>query len=466
MILHGRHVITTDTETVTAENILSVLQNALLWHNRNRMEIAYLWNYYCGIQPILDRVKEVRPEICNKIVENRAFEIADFKTGFLFGEPIQYVSKKGTDNESIQKLNEYVSADEKESGDCDLADWFHICGTAFRAVFPHIPDSQNQAPFETQTLSPMDTFVVYGKFSKKPVLGVCYCTDENGNTHYSCYTEHQYFEVFNTSLAIAQNHILGGIPIIEYPLNMARMGAFEIVIPLLDAINLVESNCLDGVEQFVQSLLAFHNVDIDEEKANLLKDLGIVKYSDIDATMKGEVKFLNNEMNQGQAETLVKRFYDAVLTICKMPNRNGGSSTSDTGKAVQMRDGWSSAKVAAKRTEKIFKKSERRMLKIMLNICRVMGGLNLEESNVNIRFTRANYEDIQTKAQVLDLLLKNEKVHPELAFEYAELFTDPARAYTISQKYYEEQQKKLQRDSLQNQQNVPQQADNGDSEIE
>lgn len=466
MILHGRHVITTDVEMVTAENILDVLDNALIWHNRNRSEIAYLWNYYCGIQPILDRVKEVRPEICNKIVENRAFEIVDFKTSFLFGEPIQYVSKKGTDNELIEKLNDYVSADEKESGDCDLADWFHVCGTAYRAVFPHIPDSQNQAPFETQTLSPMDAFVVYSKLSKKPVLGVSYCTDENGNTRYSCYTEYQYFEVFNTSLSVVQNHILGGIPIIEYPLNMARMGAFEIVLDLLDAINLVESNCLDGIEQFVQSLLAFHNVDIDEEKANLLKDLGIVKYSDIDATMKGEVKFLNNEMNQAQAETLVKRFYDAVLTICKMPNRNGGSSTSDTGKAVQMRDGWSSAKVAAKRTEKIFKKSERLMLKIMLNICRVMGDMDLEESNVNIRFTRANYEDIQTKAQVLDLLLKNEKVHPELAFEYAELFADPARAYAISQTYYEEHQKELQKNLAQNQENVSQQADSNNLKTE
>lgn len=442
--LHGRHVITTDVEEVTAENILEVLQNALIWHWRNRAEIAYLWNYYCGIQPILNREKEVRPEICNKIVENRAFEIVDFKTSFLFGEPIQYVSKTGNDTELIEQLNHYVSIDEKESGDCDLADWFHICGTAFRAVFPLPTSAKNQAPFETRTLSPMNTFVVYGK-DKKPILGVTYTTDENGNTCYSCYTEHEYFEVFNTSLTVARGHVLRGIPIIEYPLNMARIGAFEIVLDLLDAINLVESNCLDGIEQFVQSLLAFHNVDIDEEKAQLLKELGIVKYRDVDNSMKGEVKFLNNEMNQTQAEVLVERFYNAVLTICKMPNRNGGSSTSDTGKAVQMRDGWSAAKVAAKRTEKIFKKSERQMLKIMLNICRVMGDMNLNESDVSIRFTRANYEDIQTKAQVLDLLLKNEKVHPELAFEYAELFTDPARAWMISQQYYKEHQKELQK---------------------
>ncbi len=444
--MHGRHVIITGTEEITAENLLNVLNDALLWHGRNRSEIIYLWNYYCGLQPILERVKEVRPEICNTIVENRAFEIVDFKTGFLFDEPIQYISSRGesADNQALLQLNHYIATDENEAENCDLADWFHICGTAFRSVMPHQPDEENSAPFELTTLNPMNTFVVYERKRKKPVLGVNYVTDDNGNVRYSCYTEHQYFEVFNTTLTVVQNHILGGIPIIEYPLNMARIGAFEVVLPLLDAINLAESDRLDGVEQFVQSLLAFHNVDIDEEGAKALRDLGIIKYRDVDNTMKGEVEFLNHELNQTQTEVLVEHMYNTVLTICNMPNRNGGSSTSDTGKAVQMRDGWSSAKVAVKRTERIFKRSERRMLKILLNICRVIGDIDLQESEIGIRFTRANYEDIQTKAQVLDLLLKNGKVHPSLAFEYSELFTDPATAYAISAKYYEEQQEKQQ----------------------
>jgi len=73
--MHGRRMIKTSVSQITDENVVEVLLKALSIHSLNRSEIDYLWNYYRGNQPILHRVKEVRPEICNKIVENRANEI-------------------------------------------------------------------------------------------------------------------------------------------------------------------------------------------------------------------------------------------------------------------------------------------------------------------------------------------------------------------------------------------------------
>ena len=52
-----------------------------------------------------------------------------------------------------------------------------------------------------------------------------------------------------------------------------------------------------------------------------------------------------------------------------MPNRNGGTSTSDTGSAVIMRDGWSAAEARAKDSELMFKLSEKEFLKLVLRIC-------------------------------------------------------------------------------------------------
>jgi hypothetical protein len=89
--MYGRRVITTDVEEITAANVVDVLQKAMSTHELNRGEMEYLWNYYRGKQPILTRVKTVRPEICNKIIENRANEIVSFKVGYLCGEPIQYI---------------------------------------------------------------------------------------------------------------------------------------------------------------------------------------------------------------------------------------------------------------------------------------------------------------------------------------------------------------------------------------
>lgn len=464
--LNGRRMILTDETEVNIGNVVQILRKALPYHWKNRSEISYLWSYYKGRQPILNRVKEVRPEITNKIVENRANEIVSFKSGYLMGEPLQYVSRGNAENiaDAINQLNEFVFAEEKPAKDKELADWFHICGTSFRMVLPDEMAGENdESPFEIYTLDPRNTFVVYNNgLGNKPILGVKYVVDENGVVHYSCYSDHEYFEIVESKVISYDTHILGEIPIIEYPLNMARIGAFELVIPLLDAINLTDSNRLDGVEQFIQALMLFHNVDISSEDFDELRERGAIKFKDIDPQLKAEINYLVSNLNQGETQTLVDHMYQTVLTICGMPNRNGGSSTSDTGSAVIMRDGWSAAEARAKDSELMFKKSERIFLKVVLNICRTLADMDLKVCNVEIRFTRRNYENILQKAQVLDLMLKNNKIHPRLAFEHCGLFVDSDLAYTLSAEYAEEQEQKAQ-ELFEQQQRMKQEGNDDDS---
>lgn len=464
--LNGRRMILTDETEVNIGNVVQILRKALPYHWKNRSEISYLWSYYKGRQPILNRVKEVRPEITNKIVENRANEIVSFKSGYLMGEPLQYVSRGNAENiaDAINQLNEFVFAEEKPAKDKELADWFHICGTSFRMVLPdEMAGEDDESPFEIYTLDPRNTFVVYNNgLGNKPILGVKYVVDENGVVHYSCYSDHEYFEIVESKVVSYDTHILGEIPIIEYPLNMARIGAFELVIPLLDAINLTDSNRLDGVEQFIQALMLFHNVDISSEDFDELRGRGAIKFKDIDPQLKAEINYLVSNLNQGETQTLVDHMYQTVLTICGMPNRNGGSSTSDTGSAVIMRDGWSAAEARAKDSELMFKKSERIFLKVVLNICRTLADMDLKVCNVEIRFTRRNYENILQKAQVLDLMLKNNKIHPRLAFEHCGLFVDSDLAYTLSAEYAEEQEQKAQ-ELFEQQQRMKQEGNDDDS---
>lgn len=464
--LNGRRMILTDETEVNIGNVVQILRKALPYHWKNRSEISYLWSYYKGRQPILNRVKEVRPEITNKIVENRANEIVSFKSGYLMGEPLQYVSRGNAENiaDAINQLNEFVFAEEKPAKDKELADWFHICGTSFRMVLPdEMAGEDDESPFEIYTLDPRNTFVVYNNgLGSKPILGVKYVVDENGVVHYSCYSDHEYFEIVESKVVSYDTHILGEIPIIEYPLNIARIGAFELVIPLLDAINLTDSNRLDGVEQFIQALMLFHNVDISSEDFDELRERGAIKFKDIDPQLKAEINYLVSNLNQGETQTLVDHMYQTVLTICGMPNRNGGSSTSDTGSAVIMRDGWSAAEARAKDSELLFKKSERIFLKVVLNICRTLADMDLKVCNVEIRFTRRNYENILQKAQVLDLMLKNNKIHPRLAFEHCGLFVDSDLAYTLSAEYAEEQEQKAQ-ELFEQQQRMKQEGNDDDS---
>jgi SPP1 family phage portal protein len=449
MEMYGRRVITTDAVAITKENIVSELNKAFDTHSLNRGEIEYLWNYYRGKQPILERQKKVRPEICNKIVENRANEIVSFKVGYLCGEPIQYVGRNGDESVSraIAELNEMMFSENKATKDKEVVEWQMIAGVAYRMVLPDAKGGEDDAPFEIYTLDPRDTFVVYSsEVGNKPMYAVKYRVDNERNRICSVYSANEYWRIVGDKIVENKPHALGMIPIFEYPANNARLGAFEIVLPMLDAINNVASNRMDGVEQFIQAFVKFVNCDIDEEKFVALKDLGAIKVKSVDGAA-ADVSIVTQELNQVQTQTLVDYLYQTVLTICGMPNRNGGSSTSDTGAAVIMRDGWSLAESRAKDSELMFKKSEYEALKLVLRILRDSEGVSedlvkLRLKNLSMQFTRRNYENIQSKAQVLVSMLQQNKIHPRLAFATSGAFSDPESAYQMSMEYFDEQEKK------------------------
>lgn len=448
--LFGREVITHDEVEINDENILEILDKVMSRHSKNRNEIQYLWDYYKGKQPILGREKKVRPEICNKIVENRANEIVSFKVGYLCGEPIQYIGRSGSEaiSKAISELNEMMFSENKATQDKRVVEWQAICGTAYRLVLPDTRGGEDDAPFEIYTLDPRDTFVVYSnEVGNKPLFAVKYCTTENNDYIYSIYTAHHFWKIKNKNIVESKDHALGIIPIIEYPANTARLGAFEIVLDLLDEINNIASNRMDGIEQFVQAFIKFINCEITKEEYLEFIELGAIKVKSSEG-LPADVDMVSNELNQTQTQITKDDAHSAIIEITGMPNRNGGSSTSDTGQAVVLRDGWTLAESRAKDSELMFKESEQNTLKLILRIIRDTRGLSdelyaLRLKDIALQFTRRNYENIQSKAQVLTQMLAQNKIHPRLAFAHCGMFTDPEDAYRVSEQYSKEQAEEM-----------------------
>ena len=130
---YGRKMIVSNcTKITTSKEAIEELNKALPIHNQNRREIDYLYHYVSGDQPILYRVKDVRPEIKNDIVENHALEITRFMTAQNYGEPIQYTSvkDKAEKSKNVDQLNDYMKVRSKDYHDIVLGDWQSTCGTA------------------------------------------------------------------------------------------------------------------------------------------------------------------------------------------------------------------------------------------------------------------------------------------------------------------------------------------------
>jgi SPP1 family phage portal protein len=409
--------------------VQEVLKNSLFTHEQNRREIQKLWDIYRSKSDILNKTKEVRENINHKIVENRAFEVVSFYRGYCFGEPIQYIRRGDDDTltDDINELNGYMFDADKEACDDELAEWMFVCGTSYRMVMPGVDEN----PFDLYALDPRYTFVVYSSaIGNKPMMGVKYIKKRNGETIYSCYTEDRYFEIKGDQVT-EQPHILDAVNIIEYPANNARLGIFEIVVPLLNALDEVQSNRLDDIEAFVNSFMVVIGAQMSDElvdQLNAWKMLCLPEGTD--------AKYLSSTLNQAGIQTLKDDIYQSIQTICGVPNRHGGGSSSDTGLAVELRDGWSQASSRAKSIELIFKRSERRFLKLALRILKDTVGTKLEVRNVDIKFARRYTDNLNNKAQALQMLLEA-GVHPEVAFATSGIWNDPVDVYLQSKPYLE-----------------------------
>lgn len=449
MAFTGRRVIYTDATEITEANLISVIRDSLDVHEANRTEIEYLYNYFRGRQPILDKKKLVTPEINNKVLVNRAMEIVNFKVGYLLGEPMQYVGRNESNkDESIFALNDCVFNQDKASKDKELAEWFNICGTSYRLI---LPNEDKEEVASIYTLDPRNTFVVYtNDVEHKPILGVTYVYNKEHQRQFTCYTRDKVYylgEIRNSRdkkdkmvLKPTENNFMKAIPIVEYPANSSRIGAFEPVLSLLDAINQVTSDRADAVDGFVQALMVFKGVDISNDDYKALKDEGAIR-----VPVDGDIKYLVQELNQGETQTLIDDMYNTVLSIVGMPSTSdGNTSDSSNNGAVILKNGWQGAESLAKASEVLMKKSEKMFLKILCDIARTYKQFDVAPKDIDIRFTRRNYENILSKSQTLITMLNSGKIHPKLAFEYSGMFTDPELAYKMSEEYISEQSEKEQ----------------------
>ncbi len=447
----GRQIIYTNKSAITKANIVEELNKALVIHNQNAKEIEYLDRYYRGDQPILYRKKEVRPEVNNKVVENIAMFIVETKTSEMVGEPIQFVLR-GTDEEKskqIAELNTIMESEDKAFYDIELCRWRSICGTAYRFIGTNKGTNEpllDESDFFISTEDPRNTFVVY--FSNgRPAFSCQIREGVNGETIYFCYTRGEWFEITDGKIKKTGKNGNGAIPVIEYPNNERRISDIEVSITLTDEINKMSSDRANGIEQFVASWIKFVNVDVDLATFRSLRSEGaLVVKSNNGTENKADVDIMSQELNQTESQVAVNDLFEKLLIIHGLADRQTNTG-GDTGSAVTLRNGFYSMEKRSELAEPIFKRAERNSLRIILNRLRINKEFTLVPSDVEIKISRTKSDNMQMKAQVLQMLLQS-GVKYERALKTIGLFADPEQVALESRKrmemlYPEEQKEKV-----------------------
>ena len=206
---------------------------------------------------------------------------------------------------------------------------------------------------------------------------------------------------------------------------------------MLNALNAIASDRMDGIDQFIQSLMKFINCDIDPETFRELKELGAIKITSTDQK-RADVEVMTNELNQTQVQTLVDYTYQMILTICGVPDRRA-SAGGNTGQALIIGQGWTMAEANARQVDQMYRRSEREFLKLVLRILRdttsvpvALQKLNL--SDIDIKFSRNSTDNLLVKTEAM-LNQLNAGVHPRIAISSVGLYSDPEQVWNDSQEY-------------------------------
>lgn len=457
----------------TQEEIVAALQYVMPKHRFNAQQSRDMYRRYMNDQPIRHKTTICRPEINNIVVENWLWAVVQFKMGFESPDGAVFNSADKTqDIKAIDVLNKCarLANEQADSQEADM--WKYVTGTCFRICRPEDPDAYNGSadvsPYYTATLHPERAGVVYSDTPRKRrVLGFSYSDGFDRVTgqptlHFKAYTNTKQFEwevkamnpfyAARDVLPLAQTdtaswNFLGEkilfpavMPIVEKKLNPNRMGYVALLASLQDAINKLQSARLDGVENFIESLMVFINCQPPtDEDTGEWKPLATGQQLAVKGTpeMPASVQYLVQQLDQGGTQITKEDLLNAFFEIAGMPSRaarQGGGEA--TGQAAYLSDGWADAGTRANIAEVEARKAEMELLLIKLPILRRadtdpafdIGGLT--RGDVYVDFPRTRNNNILVKVQALQILIKM-GVDIESAFQVIDLFDDPN---TVSQK--------------------------------
>lgn len=441
----GRRVIYTDEHAITVNNVSKVLMDAMMIHEVNRIEMRELRMYEKGDQPVFYRVKTIRPEINYHANANYAKMITDFKVSYEFANPIVMVQRARDDwnkadpkqdDKRIGILNEMFFEQDKPSKDLQLAQDFKTVGVGYMMVLPKKYQGDDLAPFDILVLNPMNTFIIRSNDAyRRKLAAVTFNVNLTTETReYTVYTEDRIFvgkSIGDEYSGFTETpNPLHMIPIVEFQNNFDRQSCFEAVIPLMDALNILNSDRVNDVAGYVQSILWLNNCKMSEDQTAELRNGGFILTKTTADGREPKVTYVTSPLDQASVQTSAAFLFTQILQIAGMPSQETASG-GNTGSAILLSNGWQIAETQAKAMERIFGDAENELIRIALRIIKLAPKIpdeflslkDLKPSDILVHFSRNRGYDLVSKTSALSNMIRL-GIDPEKAISAVDIFDD------------------------------------------
>jgi SPP1 family phage portal protein len=290
-----------------------VIKAAIDYNEEQRKRYDRLEKYYMGKHDILERRKQYT-RINNKIVVNHAKFITDTNIGFLLGHPVEYQVEQG----NIDPVLELYRKQKMAALDHEIAKDSSIFGRQYEYTY-----ANEDTECRSRDVDVRNCVLIHDDtMEHTKIAAVIYQLGEKRDTYerillIDALTITQYA---NEQKKIARgesvDHFFGKVPVVDFRNNSELLGDFEIVLPLIDAYNIVQSDRVNDREQLVNAILAFYGVGLTSDQIQNLKTDRVLT----DLPSDSKVEYLVKQANEGDSDKLREVIERDIHKISMTPN--------------------------------------------------------------------------------------------------------------------------------------------------
>ena len=388
---------------ITNKDELSTSDIITLMYEIEKFDNKYKTNsdYYYGKHAILNRTFDDASKPNNKVVTNIPKYITQVRTGYFSSAPMSIDSI----NESyLEDIRTVLDNNDFKHIFSQLDTYCSIYGHAFLVMYL---DDNSEIRIRPQ--KPTEWIMVYdNSLEQKPKFAIryyCWLDDIDNQQMYDIelWTDREIIVYEGSPITLQEvsrrDHYFGRLPVIEFMENESRHGAYEDVINLIDAYELMLSDTANTVSYFSDCYLILEGMDqTDPEEIEQMKNNRILLIPE-----GTSASFLQKNINETYNENLIKRLQEQIFVVACTPLLSDSSfSSNSSGVAIQFK--LYSMEKSIQNKENIFNAGFNKMFSLIKTILNIRGASYTEEDQILLTFTRSLPLDLTSLADSISKL--------------------------------------------------------------
>ena len=447
---------------LTIEAVEPYLNSIFTSFENNARKIKSDYEKYCLNHSILGKSRAHEDTDINNIVLVPDLKaMVDWKTGYTFGNPIKYAQNKTNDTDDINYLNKYVRSACQRAIDKEVGKWAYATGVGYYFIEPKSTkfDVENEAPYVLYHRNSDTCAKVYSAFSNnEPLFDILYTTynkivDEHEKeikvldiyfpSVLYTYEKEFGFEKWQRK-DVKKRGMAKPLPLVEKRFNTDGIGIVAMGESLQDTIDKLLSNGLDNIEDIVNEIFVYKNVNLGDtpeakaENHRKMKKSGALVLNGSTKENPADVTTLSTKLSLSEVRELFAivdaKFHSTLGVPMEMSSTNSGGTTKS---GSEVANGYDNAYNRALDDINTFIIADTDLLNKIMWICKNSAGNkinNLAASDIEIKYSLNLTDNILTKTQSYVNLVQCGVPHA-IALRLCKLSNDPEAEGKIIEEY-------------------------------